>query len=220
MSLLSGTKVGPYEIVAPIGAAHPLAPATFPQIQALRSSNPRSAYRFTESTFVDNRHVVFRLSYPHTRLVGTIFWLDGTRVGNKLECVNERIRCNGLATVSALKLRLLRTLQRRVVQQRRAAGCGSRLDRTVLADSERHGHVACDMCHSRNRRVYRWRQLSYENVCTFSAGESRILRRGTCNEHGQERRKQSENRQQPAPFHVADSILDKTLKPLSGELTR
>src|ERR1700722_5110245 len=206
MTLPSGTKLGPYEIVAPMGAAHPLAPATFPQIQALRSSNPRSDYRFTESTYVYNRHVVFRLSYPHTRLVGTIFWLDGTRVGNKLECVNERIRCNGLATVLALQLRLLRTLQRRVVQQRRAAGRGSRLDRTVLADSEHHGHIAADACHSRNRWVYRRRQFAKNDVSMLSVGRTRILRGGTCDEHRQKHRDQSENRQQPAPFHVADYI--------------
>jgi hypothetical protein len=220
MSPLSGTKLSSWEIVAPIGAAPPLAPATFPQIQALRSSNPRSDYRFTvASASVDNRHVVFQLSYSHTRLVGTFFWLDATRVGNKLERVNERIRRNSLAAVSALELRLLCTLQSRFVQQRWATRCSSRLDRTVLADSEHHGHRACDMCHSRNRRVYSRRQFSYKNFCPFSAGKRRFLRRGTCDERGQHR-EQGENRQQPAPSHMANSILDETLKPSSGGLTR
>jgi|ERR1700722_972403 len=124
MSPLSGTKLSSWEIVAPIGAAPPLAPATFPQIQALRGSNPRSDYRFTvASALVDNRHVVFRLSYSYTRLVGTFFWLDATRVGNKLERVNERIRRNSIAAVSALELRLLCTLQSRFVQQRWATRC-------------------------------------------------------------------------------------------------
>ena len=61
--------------------------------------------------------------------------------------------------------------------------------------------------------------LAKNDISMLFVGRSRFLRRETCNEHGQKRRDQSENRQQPAPFHMTDSILNKTLKLTSGEFT-
>jgi len=213
MSLLPGTQLGPYEIVAPIGEAHPLAPTTFPQIKALRSSDSRCSRIAGLRCLVDSRHMIPRLGYMEASCRVAI-WIS------KSERVGERIRCKGLAAVSALELRLLHAFQGCLEQQRRAAGCSGRLDRTVLADSEHHGHISGYVCHSRNRRVYRRRQISKNDLSMLSVGRSRFLRRGTCNEHGQIRRDQSENRQQPAPFHMAESILAKTLKLPSGEFTR
>jgi hypothetical protein len=213
MTLASGTKLGPYEIVAPIGVVHLLAPATFPQIKALRSPNSRCSWIASLHCLVDSRHMVPRLAYMEISSRVAI-WI------NKSECVDERIRCNSLAAVPALELGFLRAFQGCLEQQRRSAGCSGRLDRTVLADSEHHGHIAGYVCDSRNRRVYRRRQFGKNNVSMLSVGRTRILRRGTCNEHRRKRGEESKNRQQPAPFHMADSILNKTLKPTSGEFTQ
>lgn len=212
MTLPIGSKLGPYEIVAPIGVAHLLAPATFPQIQALRSSNSRSFRIASLHCLVDSRHMISRLGYLEIFCCAAI-WI------NKSERVDERIRCGDFAAVPALEPGFLRAFQGCLEQQRRAAGCSGRLDRTVLADSEHHGHIAGYVCHSRNRRVYRRRQFGKNDVSMLFVGRSRFLRRETCNEHGQKRRDQSENRQQPTPFHMTDSILNKTLKPTSGEFT-
>jgi hypothetical protein len=193
--------------------AQSLAVATFPQIQALRSPNSRNCWIASMHCPIDSRHMVPRLAYMEISSRVAI-WID------KSESVDERIRRNGFAAVPALELGFLRAFQGCLEQQRRAAGCSSRLDRTVLTDSERHCHIAGDVCHSRNRWVYRRRQFAKNDVSMLSVGKTRILRRRICNEHGQKRHEQSQNRQQPAPFHMADSILNKTLKLPSGEFTR
>jgi len=200
--------------LAKTGVARSLAPATLPQIQALRSSSLYGRQIANRYGLVDSRHMILRSSYME---------ISRRRVAvgiNQLECVDERIRRCGFAAVSALELRLLRAIQSRLVQQRRAADHCDRLGATVPPNSEHYGHIAGNVCGPRNRRIHRRRQLSYNNFYTFSFDRNRILSKTTCHECGRQRRDQSKNRPQPGASPMANSILDKTPKPPSGATTR
>jgi hypothetical protein len=145
--------------LAKTGLAQSLAIATLPQMQALRSSN--------SLTVADSRSTRVRLNYNHTilrrghpatslhLLMGNCDAIIGHSAAlprNKLERVNDCIQCNALATVPILKVRLLRALQSRIVQQWRATRRSRRFDRTVPPNAKLHRHVARNVICSSNQR--------------------------------------------------------------------
>lgn len=96
------------------------ADAAFPQIQAVRSSNflRENIESWAKAhCLAVNRYMVLRLGYTVWRRPGA-----AAPLGHQLKHVNERIRCDGFTTLSALELRLLRALQRHILQQRKSVG--------------------------------------------------------------------------------------------------
>lgn len=124
---------------------------------------------------LDKRYMVFRLGCTDVRRVpvvgghGAIFRRRASRLEDKFERVHDRAGCGGLVAVSALELGLLRAVQSRFVQQWRAVGYYGRFNATVPADSQCHCYVPGNVGRSRNARVRRPSDFSYDNLGMFAS---------------------------------------------------
>jgi hypothetical protein len=175
------------------------ADAAFPQIQTFGRLNLcRGDLIIKAQCMVENRHMVLRSSYAEIRCG------RAGRLVDKFERVNERIRFDGISAVFARELGLLRALQCCRVQQGRTAGRSGRFDRTIVENSKRHSHVTGNVRGPCDWRIDRRRQFSYYNCRMAWVRSSRIL---------------SRRRQQPATFHMSDSIFDGMFKPAIERVT-